>query len=95
MSEPEQAANALIGNIIDGFRAASMPAGEDCIRRAVEAAIAQDTFRVGEEVTCSHGCVTGVIIAIDGEDAQISWSLRGKSTAKLCDLDHLSGQSSP
>lgn len=79
----------LVSNIMASFREAGLPADEDCIRRAVEHAIAQDTFRVGEEVTCHHGCVTGYIVAIEGEVAQIAWSGRAKSTTPLSELDHL------
>lgn len=58
-----------------------------CIRAALEAALEQE-FAVGDQVTCVHGCVTGVILSIVGDEALISWSCRGKSTAKLSTLEH-------
>lgn len=93
---PEQklaAAATLVSNIMASFRAAGLPADEACIRKAVEHAIVQDTFRVGEEVTCHNGCVTGYIVAIDGDLAQIAWYGRGRSTTPLTELDHLGGAS--
>jgi hypothetical protein len=59
-----------------------------CLRAALEAALAEETFSVGEEVT-AHGCVTGIILSIVGDEALISWSCRGKSTNKLSELDHI------
>ncbi|MBB5047386.1 hypothetical protein HNR60_002141 [Rhodopseudomonas rhenobacensis] len=59
-----------------------------CLRAALEAALSQETFSVGDQVTCVHGSVTGIILSIVGDEALISWSCRGKSTAKLATLDH-------
>lgn len=59
-----------------------------CIRAALEAALQEEHFEVGDQVTCVHGSVPGVILSIVGDEAQISWSCRGKSTAKLSTLEH-------
>lgn len=59
-----------------------------CLRAALEAALANETFSVGDEVT-AHGSVTGIILSITGDEALISWSCRGKSTTKLSELDHI------
>lgn len=93
MTEHMPETSILVSNIMASFREAGLPADESCIRRAVEHAIAQDTFRVGEEVTCHHGCITGYIVAIDGDVAQIAWSGRGRSTTPLTELDHLAAAS--
>jgi hypothetical protein len=56
-------------------------------RAALDAAFAQeDGCTAGDEVECVSGGMTGVIVAIDGEDAQISWSCRGESVEHLCNL---------
>jgi hypothetical protein len=59
-----------------------------CLRAALEAVLAEQTFSVGDEVT-AHGSVTGIILSIVGDEALISWSCRGKSTNKLSELDHI------
>lgn len=58
------------------------------IRAALEAALQEENFEVGDQVTCVHGSVSGVILSIVGDEALISWSCRGKSTAKLGTLEH-------
>jgi hypothetical protein len=78
----------LITRALEAYRAAG--GGErEHLRAALEAALATDTFAVGEEVTCRHGGITGVILAINGDEAQIAWYSRGKSQMKLSELDHL------
>jgi 2-hydroxychromene-2-carboxylate isomerase len=63
---------------------------EACVRAALEAAFAdEEHFAVGDEVECARGCVAGVILAISGDEAQISWACRGKSAEKLSNLVHM------
>lgn len=62
---------------------------EHGIRATLETAYEEDSFVVGDEVVCAHGSVTGYIVAINGFDAVISWSCRGKSTEHLVDLSHV------
>jgi hypothetical protein len=59
-----------------------------CLRAALEAALANETFSVGDEVI-AHGSVTGIILSIEGDEALISWSCRGKWTTKLSELEHI------
>ena len=77
----------MIAKAMAAYRA-SDGADDACIRAALEAALEQEHFSVGDQVTCVHGCVTGVILSIVGDEALISWSCRGKSTAKLSTLEH-------
>jgi hypothetical protein len=60
------------------------------VRAALDAAFAShESFAVGDEVERLHGCMTGVILALDGEDAEISWPYRGKSVEHLRNLAHV------
>lgn len=59
-----------------------------CLRAALEAVLANETFSVGDEVT-AHGSVTGIILSISGDEALISWSCRGRWTSKLSELEHI------
>ena len=83
----------LVTRALEAYRAAG--GGErEHLRAALEAALASDTFAVGEEVTCHHGGITGVILSINGDEAVIAWYSRGKSQMKLSELDHL-GRTAP
>jgi hypothetical protein len=77
----------MVAKATAAFRAAG---GSEavCLRAALEAALANETFSVGDEVT-AHGSVTGIILSIDGDEALISWSCRGKTTTKLSELEHI------
>ena len=78
----------LVSRALAAYKAAG--GGErEHLRAALEAALESDTFTVGEVVTCHHGGITGMILAINGDEAQIAWSSRGKSQIKLSELDHL------
>lgn len=46
-------------------------------------------FHVGDDVATACGNVAGVIIALNGNEALISWSYRGKSTETLDHLVHI------
>lgn len=77
----------MVAKATSAFRAAG---GDEvvCLRAALEAALANGTFSVGDEVI-AHGSVTGIILSINGDEALISWSCRGKWTTKLSDLEHI------
>ncbi|PZA10178.1 preprotein translocase subunit YajC [Rhodopseudomonas palustris] len=77
----------MVAKAAAAFRAAS---GSEiyCLRAALEAALANQTFSVGDEVT-TQGGATGIILSINGDEAQISWSCRGKTTTKLSELEHI------
>jgi len=74
MSEQFKLTEAMIAKAMAAYHAAG-GVEEGCV--------------VGDEVECVQGCMTGVILAISGEDAQISWSYRGKSVEPLCNLAHV------
>ena len=87
MTNKNKVTDEMVAKATAAFRAAG--GGSDvCLRAALEAALAEETFSVGDEVT-AHGCVTGIILSINGDEALISWSCRGKSTNKLSELDHI------
>jgi hypothetical protein len=86
MTNKIKVTDEMVAKATAAFRAAG--GGDVCLRAALEAALADETFSVGDEVT-AHGCVTGIILSIVGDEALISWSCRGKSTSKLSDLDHI------
>jgi len=89
MSEQFKLTEAMIAKAMAAYHAAG-GVEEGCVRAALDAAFAQEeSFAVGDEVECVQGCMTGVILAISGEDAQISWSYRGKSVEPLCNLAHV------
>ena len=89
MTEQYKLTEAMIAKALAAYHAAG-GVDDGCARAALEAAFAQDeSFKVGDEVECANGCMTGVILAINGEDAQISWSYRGKSVEHLCNLAHV------
>lgn len=46
-------------------------------------------FHVGDDVMTTCGNVAGVIVALNGEEALISWSYRGKSTETVDHLIHI------
>ncbi|QDL96560.1 preprotein translocase subunit YajC [Rhodopseudomonas palustris] len=77
----------MVAKAAAAFRAAN---GSElfCLRAALEAALANQTFSVGDEVT-TQGGATGIILSINGDEAQISWSCRGKTTTKLSQLEHI------
>lgn len=77
----------MVAKATAAFRAAG---GSDAVslRAALEAALENQTFSVGDEVT-AHGNVTGIILSINGDEALISWSCRGKTITKLSELDHI------
>jgi hypothetical protein len=87
MTNQIKVTDEMVAKATAAFRASG---GDDnvCLRAALEAALAGETFSVGEEVT-AHGSVTGIILSIVGDEALISWSCRGKSTNKLSELDHI------
>ncbi|KIZ40099.1 MULTISPECIES: hypothetical protein [Rhodopseudomonas] len=86
MTNKLRVTDEMVAKATAAFRASG--GGEDiCFRAALEAALADETFSVGDEVT-AHGSVTGIILSITGDEALISWSCRGKSTTKLTELDH-------
>ncbi|MGP9810299.1 preprotein translocase subunit YajC [Rhodopseudomonas sp. NSM] len=87
MTQKLKVTDDMVAKATAAFRAAG---GHDdvCLRAALEAALANETFSVGDEVT-AHGSVTGIILSISGDEALISWSCRGKSTTKLSELDHI------
>jgi hypothetical protein len=87
MSHKLKVTDEMVAKATAAFRAAG---GQDgvCLRSALEAALANETFSVGDEVT-AHGGVTGIILSISGDEALISWSCRGKTTRKLSELDHI------
>ena len=77
----------MIAKAVAAYRA-TVGADDACIRAALKAALEEENFEVGDQVTCEHGSVSGVILSIVGDEALISWSCRGKSTAKLSNLEH-------
>jgi hypothetical protein len=87
MSSKIKVTDEMIAKALAAYRRSGAK-DDDCIRAALEAALSQETFSVGDQVTCAHGCVTGIILSITDDEALISWSCRGKSTAKLATLDH-------
>jgi len=87
MTNKLRVTDEMVAKATAAFRASG--GSEDvCFRAALEAALANETFSVGDEVT-AHGSVTGIILSITGDEALISWSCRGKSTSKLAELDHI------
>lgn len=57
-------------------------------RAALEAALADQTFRIGDEVMRDEGGLVGVIIEIHGDEAVISWA-RGNSSEPVEELEHV------
>lgn len=89
MSDKIKLTEAMIAKALAAYHAAG-GVEERCVRAALEAAFAEDAhFAVGDEVACEHGCLTGVILAIDGDVATISWLNRGKSAERLDHLVHM------
>jgi hypothetical protein len=89
MSGTIKLTESMIAKALAAYHAAG-GVDETCVRAALEAALADDShFAVGDEVACEHGCLTGVILAIDGDVATISWLNRGKSSERLDHLVHM------
>lgn len=62
---------------------------EKGIRALLEEGHEDEGFAVGDEVVCAHGSLTGVVVAINGPDAVVSWACRGKSVEHMTDLTHV------
>jgi hypothetical protein len=78
----------MVEKALDAYRAAG---GEhdECIRDALEAALEEEIFSVGDEVVCSHGNLLGIVLSVGPHEAVISWECRGKSIGNLRDLEHV------
>ena len=79
-----------------------IPVPHDSIARSLEAFRQQEgadhvqdvphddgPFHVGDDVATTCGHVAGVNVALNGNEALISWSYRGKSTETLDHLVHI------
>jgi hypothetical protein len=89
MVERHKLTERTLAKALAAYRAAG-GGDEACVRAALEAAFAnEEQFAAGDEVECAHGCIAGVILSISGDEAQISWACRGKSSEKLSNLVHM------
>ncbi len=59
------------------------------MRESLRAALADGTFKIGDEVIGPDGGVAGVIIEIHDDEAVISWETRGKSSEPVDTLEHV------
>ena len=88
MPEIKKAKLASIERSVAAYVAAG-GTDEHGIRARLQEAHDEESFAVGDEVICAHGSLTGVVVAINGPDALISWSCRGKSIEHLNELTHV------
>jgi hypothetical protein len=91
MPEVQKAKRESIERAVAAYMAAG-GTDEQGIRHTLEAWHEEESFAVGDEVICAHGSVTGYVVSINGHDAVIAWSTRGKSVEHLCDLTHVAHQ---
>jgi len=88
MSDTENPGKSAIDRAVAAYRAAG---GKDDTqaRAALEVAMAEGNFTVGDEVTTQEGGISGVIVSIDDGEAVISWSTRGESVEPASALEHV------
>ena len=92
MQDTEPRTEVVASNTFDRALASYRTAGgknEAGLRDRLQAALANGTFKIGDEVICQEGGLAGVIIEIHGQDAVISWSARGKSSEPVSNLEHV------
>ena len=87
MPEVKKAKRESIERAVAAYLAAG-GTDEAGIRSTLENWHEEESFAVGDEVICAHGSLTGYVVSINGHDAVIAWSCRGKSVEHLCDLTH-------
>lgn len=92
MPELKKRREASVERSLAGYLAAG-GADEEGMRAKLMAAHEDESFAVGDEVVCGMGSLTGVVLSINGPDALISWSCRGKSYEHLTDLHHVPHES--
>jgi hypothetical protein len=89
-SEPktEVVSQDAVGRALDAYRkAGGQPDGG--MRESLRAALAEGTFKIGDEVIGPDGGVAGVIIEIHDDEAVISWETRGNSSESVDTLAHV------
>jgi hypothetical protein len=88
MKERIKASPDFVDRSLAAFKAEG-GANIDCARTAFEGVLDDGHFSVGDEVACTCGSIAGVIIAMNGEEAVISWACRGKSVEPVSRLTHV------
>jgi len=88
MPEVKKAKRESIERSVAGYPAVG-GTDEHGIRKTLEAKHEEESFTIGDEVICAHGSIAGYVVAINGHDAVIAWSYRGKSVEHLSDLTHV------